>query len=253
MRASSGQSMMSHPTFIMIAARTGVGNRFDQRPEAQSEEQEEERTQSAGHGCRAAGADVHDRSHRGARARQAAEHSGDHVADALADQFAVRVMARARQRVGYQRCQEGCRPTPAARGSGPAGTPAAGSPRSADRILSVGSPAGTGPRAGAPLNHRMPTAEPRTRASRGPGKYRESRRGPKEAGRQGYGADGDRAQVRTRRGFRHRANGAQRSTSRRRGAEERQDLDQDDDDADSGHETGDDDVRRVRHETADPR
>ena len=60
-------------------------------------------------------------------------------------------------------------------------------------------------------------------------------------------------QVRTHRGFRHRANGAQRSTGRRRGAEERQDLDQDHDDADSGHETGDDDVRRVRHETADPR
>ena len=93
----------------------------------------------------------------------------------------------------------------------------------------------------------------RRRARRGGGRIpREPARPEKPDGERDR-ADGEGAGIEAAHRRRKRPGGAHRPAGLPRSAEQRQRLHQHDDDADAGHEAGNDHMRRVGHEAADPR
>ena len=98
-------------------------------------------------------------------------------------------------------------------------------------------------------------------AEQRPGKQRQERAGqisceasrPERSDDERDRRDGQRVVIDVFHRIGHGANRAQDAARRRRGSEKRQDVNHHDDDPDSGHEPGDDHVRRIGDETPDPR
>ena len=117
----------------------------------------------------------------------------------------------------------------------------------------AGSPTGIAPMTGASVNHNTPSAVPAASATRGPGAKRENRRGQRNPT---ASVTAPMAKAPTSMAF--TAAGSARTAPigppcRSRRTEQRQCLHQQDDDANTGHEAGYHHVRRVGHETANPR